>query len=122
MGESSSFTSSMRDARMKLSQFPFFSWNGIWNGPTLHFTLKPIKTLCVLARFVFPPPCAIPWTRDARESRGERRKKVERRLLLRHRVYKMGSSSHTAVKLLNLLEFGRPSNVYLGSIVTRSKP
>lgn len=34
----------------------------------------------------------------------------------------MGSSSHTAVKLLNLLEFGRPSNVYLGSIVTRSKP
>lgn len=75
MAESSSFTSSTRDARMKLSQFPFFSWNGIWNGPTLHFTLKPIKTLCVLARFVFPAPCALPWPRDDRESRGGKARK-----------------------------------------------
>lgn len=60
MAKSSSFTSSARDARMKLSQFPFFSWNGIWNGPTLHFTLKPIKTLCLLARFVFRLPARLP--------------------------------------------------------------
>ncbi|MBO9102113.1 MULTISPECIES: hypothetical protein [unclassified Rhizobium] len=81
MAKSSSFTSSARDARMKLSQFPFFSWNGIWNGPTLHFTLKPIKTLCLLARFVFPAPCAPPWTQDDRESIGGKGpEKAERRL------------------------------------------
>ena len=81
MAEPSSFTSSTLDDRMEISQLPFFSRNGIWNGPALHSNVKPIKTLRLLARFVFPAPCTPPWTQDDRESIGGKGpEKAERRL------------------------------------------